>query len=87
MSRSSRITLLTIAILIASVMPARAQDGANSVSFGGVGFVVDGRLGASVNATSVPEAIPVGDGGSLGAQPPHVTFTLYGERPDGARPR
>jgi hypothetical protein len=72
------------AALLFLPLPAAAQDGGSSVSFDGVGFAFDATLGESVNITRVPGQ-PADLEQPGGPDLPHVTFTLYGSRAEGAR--
>jgi hypothetical protein len=70
------------AILVALFLggaPALAQDTASSVTFDGLGFDFDRVLGASVNITQVTGQ-PTDVEQPFGPEPPHLAFTLYGQR-------
>jgi len=75
---------LAASALVLLSLPVHAQDASSTVSFDGVGFSYDEALGRSVSITQVPGEPPTLEGPSApGAG--HLSFTLYGPRPEGAR--
>lgn len=65
-------------------LPAAAQETSSTVSFDGVAFSFDRALGASANVTQVPgQGSDVEQPGGPGV--PHLAFTLYGARAEGAK--
>lgn len=81
----SPVSVAVVAALVLAVgLPAQAQDGESSISFDGVGFTFDAASGSSVNVTRVPGQPPDLDSIS-GPDSPHIAFSLYGPRSQGAR--
>ncbi|CAN5482381.1 hypothetical protein BH24CHL9_BH24CHL9_16370 [soil metagenome] len=81
--RSSLITA-GVAALLGLGLPVQAQVGQSETSFDGVAFAFDVALGSSVNITRVPGQPPNAQQPG-GPDAPHVAFTLYGPRDEGAR--
>ena len=70
--------------LAVSAGPIVAQDATNTVAFDGVAFSFEEVLGSSTSITQVP-----GQASEAGEPPeadvPHLAFTLYGPRAEGAK--
>jgi hypothetical protein len=81
--RSAAVVVVAAALLCLG-LPVQAQLVSDSVSFNGVGFDLDARLGSSVNITRVPGQ-PADLQQPGGPDAPHVAFTLYGPRGEGER--
>jgi hypothetical protein len=83
MRRSASVLVMVLALL-AVATPAGAQDGATTVSVDGVSFSFGPEIGKSVDITQVPERTDE-QAQLVPPDGPHLTFTLYGPRPEGGR--
>ena len=70
--------------LVFGAGPVLSQDATSTVSFDGVTFGFDQALGTSANITQVPGQ-PTDVEQPSGPDVPHLAFTLYGHRSEGAK--
>jgi hypothetical protein len=79
------VCLVAIALVLLGT-PASAQGEFTGISFGGVSFAFGPELGASANATRVPEQPTEPEQTPFAPDAAHLTFTLYGPVPEFQRP-